>query len=514
MATVTKINVGKNEEATAVVEQLIDAEGEEVLVVIPKQSRVAESGVNFRLLKREADMLKKKVRIESVDDAVLALCAEHKIPCTNPFFEKPSRKVSDITPRKAKREEMRVVQEIKEEFKMEEEKGTEEMRETRSSPASRGRKWVKGGIAVLVLLAGSVFAVGTFLKKADIALTRATASWTYAQAVRVSPSFFAIDAEKKQVPGQIFSEKKNVVLTFPATGKRTGASKASGIITIYNAFNTQPQTLVTRTRFATPDGKIFRIEKTITVPGGTIAGGKLSPSSIDARVVADGAGAAYNIPPVPKFTIPGFAGTPRFAGFYAASSQPMTGGGSGETAYATAEDITAAKEMSAKTLTDTLRTLVGSRIPEDFTVAEGAQAVRIEKQTVDTATGNAGQFNVFTEGTASIVAFKEADLRAMIEAAMKAEKGSEFEIKEATLSLKNGAIKREGETLVLPVEYSGTIAKIIDLTSFKKQIVGASEKDLKRFIFSISGLASAKISLWPFWVKKVPDADRVRVTVE
>ncbi len=74
-----------------------------------------------------------------------------------------------------------------------------------------------------------------------------------------------------------------------------------------------------RTRFLALDGKIFRLTKGITVPGAKIVEGKIIPSSIEAAVIADQPGEAYNIGPVSRFSIPGLKGTPKYEAFYAES---------------------------------------------------------------------------------------------------------------------------------------------------------------------------------------------------
>ena len=56
--------------------------------------------------------------------------------------------------------------------------------------------------------------------------------------------------------------------------------KARGSLTVYNEYSSSPQTLVATTRFESPEGKIFRIEKNIVVPGAKIEEGKIIASTI------------------------------------------------------------------------------------------------------------------------------------------------------------------------------------------------------------------------------------------
>ena len=132
----------------------------------------------------------------------------------------------------------------------------------------------------------------------------------------------------------------------PKSGTKKIDKKASGNIIIYNNYSSSPQKLVKNTRFETTDGKIYRIDKTVTVPGLTKSGGKDVPGSISATVYADGPGESYNIPPT-DFTVPGFKGTPRYEKFYARSQSPIAGGFSGEVAVVSEAVIeTAFQELS------------------------------------------------------------------------------------------------------------------------------------------------------------------------
>ena len=71
-----------------------------------------------------------------------------------------------------------------------------------------------------------------------------------------------------------------------ATGKEEVSLKASGRIVIYNNYNTAKQRLVRNTRFETPPGFIYRINKSIDVPGQTTEAGRTIPGSIEVTIHA------------------------------------------------------------------------------------------------------------------------------------------------------------------------------------------------------------------------------------
>ena len=96
MCGMKKILVNKSDEAVVIVEKIIEADDNDVVLSVPRFSHIGESLSNFHLLKREADALDKKIIIESVDDHVIELAEMSGLKAMNPFFAKNKRQFSDI----------------------------------------------------------------------------------------------------------------------------------------------------------------------------------------------------------------------------------------------------------------------------------------------------------------------------------------------------------------------------------------------------------------------------------
>ncbi|MEK7062385.1 MAG: hypothetical protein AAB940_01500 [Patescibacteria group bacterium] len=384
------------------------------------------------------------------------------------------------------------------------------------SPAKTGIKFGKYiAIAfILIIIAGGTYAALEILPKAEIKITAKKTAWNFNNSVSASKNSGDIDLANKQIPANFFSEKKNASLFYPATGKGHIEKKASGEITIYNAYGSQTQGLVANTRFESPDGKIFRIENKITVPGAKIENGKIVPASIKVKVTADKAGDEYNIGPA-KFTIPGFKGTPKYEGFYARSESSMSGGFVGDTAYPTDAEIETAKEKTESVLEESLTALISSQIPADFKIIEGGRQFNVIKEDVNQEVNQDGNFSVFAEGELTVAGFKEPDLLGLMGGLAQKELGEGFKAKE--YSLEYGTVRPEIQSgkINFSINYSGMFWQPIDIEQFKNSILGKKETELKVFVFSLNGVERATVSLWPFWVKKVPDnIKKVKVEVE
>jgi hypothetical protein len=527
-----KLIVQKTDEAATIAEKLIDAQADEVVLVVPRFSKLAESGTTFRLLKREADALGKHLIVESVDPHIVKLAAAHGIECTDPFFGSESgageparpRALSDIVTsprRKAPAAKHRVLTAPEPEEAPEAPAQAHPVHvphEPRSlSRRMRGLKLPVRSLALPALFAiivgGALFVALAVLPKATVGIILAKTEWSYDGTVALDTSLIAPDPNLPAIPGQEFSTAKNLELTFPATGKKELQDKAAGKLTIWNTGSSKPQALVATTRFETPDHKIFRLVAGVTVPGASVEGGKVIPSSVDAQVVADKPGPAWNVGPVAKLTIPGFSGSEKFGTFYGELKSGTQGGFTGVSAYPTDADVKAAKASASQTLQSSMTTVMRAQMPQGLTIPDGALQFKVLKQTVNPKTNESGQFSVFTEAELSLVAFREADLLSLLAELVRKQAGADFKAQDYTLGYEVASYK--AGKLEVPLHYAGILTRDVRVEDLREQIAGKSETDLRALLFSIPGLESAKISLWPFWVRSVPkDLGRVEVTTE
>lgn len=170
----------------------------------------------------------------------------------------------------------------------------------------------------------------------------------------------------------------------PATGVEKAERKASGRVTIYNEFSADSQVLVKSTRLSTGDGKIYRIEQAVNVPG--MKNG--TPGSVEVVAVADKAGDSYNIGPS-DFKIPGFIGNPRYDKFYAKTADGMSGGFIGEIKKISQADRARAKGEIEKELRDKILVQAKAKVPKDFILFDDATFIKFRDVDVSAATDSA-----------------------------------------------------------------------------------------------------------------------------
>lgn len=303
------------------------------------------------------------------------------------------------------------------------------------------------------------------------------------------------------IPGQYFSLNKS--------GSKIieGSSKIGGIVEIYNAYSAVPQKLVANTRFETKDGKIFRIQNAIIIPGAKISGAKLTPSSIRAEVVGDEASNEYLIGPS-YFTIPGFKETPKYAGFYAKSAAPMAA--IKNISLSQEELLKNKKELQDKLAqelkTDTLSTLKDS----DLQLIQGASAIKIDDYKV-----NANVLSM--KITWQALFFKEKDLRAMVNYFISSHypdlKNFIYEDNMAYPEASRVDFKKGELFFTFNIDKNNALPA--DLETLKKELAGRDEIGMRTIISDKMYINSAAIFLWPFWVKKAPNnLNKIDITVD
>ncbi len=105
--------------------------------------------------------------------------------------------------------------------------------------------------------------------------------------------------------------------------------RAIGNIILYNNFNSYSRKFLADTRLIAGNGKIYKLQSTVTIPGRTKVNGKFVPGSVQARVYAEKPGAEYNLllkDLLGDFKVVAFAGDPQYETFYGRQKTDIAGG--------------------------------------------------------------------------------------------------------------------------------------------------------------------------------------------
>jgi hypothetical protein len=557
-----KIIVDKNEGIAEVIDRILNEPDGEISVVIPKGSALGRSVSNFHLLKRETDSAGRDIVIESVDETILAFAKESGIESSHPLWKgvrgaggfsdivprredaaaplradingddedeeitKPSKKAPAVVVKHAKKPEPAV--ETEEEFFEEEEEMEKKPLSARNrffdaapdlddeddEPRKFPKKTVLAIVAILIVGGIAAYVTSVFFDHADITINFKQTPWSYQDNFTASKSAVGIDMTTNTIPAQIFTSTKNVTQSFPGSLVTQVSQKAQGTITIYNAYSAAPQDLVATTRFLTPDGKIFRITQTVTVPGETNNNGTLAPSSVTAPIVADQAGPDYNVGPVSKLTIPGFqSDAGREAGFYGVITASTTGGFIGQRATPTAADIAAAKASTTAMLQASLQGGFTGTYPNNFKILDGATQVKVTTLTVNTSTDANGNFTVFGVATLQAIGFDESALKVYLLSLAQAQEASST-FSTSTLSYSDVTANFTTGQVAFALSVQAQLEPSFTTADFASSIEGQSISNARSMIAALPQLSDGEISMWPSWLWSIPsDPAKIHIAV-
>lgn len=531
-----KIFLEKGESVEDISERVIAEKSKKIILHISESSSLF-SLEEFEDIKKRTQKKKKEVLIESKSPLVLKNAEEAGFSVINASLGSHKRPFIDITPKKSsivsEKKEIKlpdffsyvrdkddsIVDGVPEEMI---DADTEEERE--DFRFERSRKRIKGSrkffsfIGIFILLLCIIGLILYYiLPRATITITLKKTPVEFNEIILVSSkaSDVQITDGKITIPGELFTARRNLEIPFTSTSTEHVEEKATGKLTVYNAYSSASQKIIATTRFVSPSGKLFRLDNAVTIPGAKVVGGKLTPSSIEVSVTADKAGEEYNIGPTKPWTIPGFEGSDKYNGFYAESKTSMNGGFIGEKPVVGNANTDSAKEIISSALKDALEGEMAVLMSDKYTLLSGASSFVLEKQDIRPLKDDPSSFSLFGEASMKQIVFNESVLRDAISSETKPKGETNFDVFSFTFKNINPKIDLDKGTEVFNA--SGTIVfeEHIDKKAFADQILGMSEDTLKSAVFALPGLEKASIALWPFWVHEVPtNQNKVTITFE
>jgi hypothetical protein len=351
-----------------------------------------------------------------------------------------------------------------------------------SRPRGRSGKKVFTIFVLVGALVGALFIFGR--TRAEVTLFPKTD--TYEVDVHVPVNASSSIAVQTQIT-------KTQSITLEATSEQQVEKQASGRIKIINNYEEAPQELVKNTRFQTPDGLIFRVKDSISIPGYKVVNGTTVPGTLEVEVYADSAGEEYNIG-MTKFTIPGFSGMPQFDKITAESVTEMKGGfiGVKKVVSDDAEDD-AYDELKAKLEAEfTSKAIISDTevvVPDTETVVFGELTDEVNDNSVTltlTATANAYKFAkqdlMNRIGQNAVIGSGVADTFSM--------------------NLDNLDFTKDSDTIV--ITGSTDITWETDIGALKGEVAGKKRSEIVQIMGAHQSVEKADIRLDPFWKTKFP----------
>lgn len=323
---------------------------------------------------------------------------------------------------------------------------------------------------------------------------------------------FTASQSPNGLPYMLISTQKIAMQSVPGSGTETVHSFASGNITIYNT-QARSQRLITKTRFATVAGLIFRIHSAVVIP----AGSPTNPGRVTVKVYADQAGDSYNVGPT-SFTVPGLAGTPQASEIYARSSSMMTGGASGSVPIVgTAIDAQTRQALIAA-LAPNLTESIQNQVPSNYLLLPGAATTTYQELSPISAS-TTGMVDIREQGTITAVVFPNAMLAKTIATSIANlnYQGEPLTLASTSNLLLTGeSALPNSNTSTFSFTLSGTASLVytVNASRIATAVAGETSSAAETTLGSYPEVKRAVIILRPFWRQTFPqDPTSILVTV-
>lgn len=554
------LHVQHEDDLLAIIDRVLTAPEDDIVLVIPSGARFLASEENLLLLKREAEAGGKRVSLQTNDPrgralgtklgiAIMAAPMPRRVfsdivapgalpPTQQPMPRPPTQQTAIEEPvvvEEPEAEEVPTHVDQVEQLEDEQSQGALPLEgvpdeplpflqpTTRAAPkgGGGGRRFIftmpgklgsRAG-AIFIVLAGVAVAflvANEVLPNVEVLISPKTDTVAFSMPITVSVGDAGGD-----VPGQRVQVTASEERTVPASGEAEVVERASGRITITNAFSSDSQALVATTRFVSQDGKLFRLDKTVVVPGAEVIDGKIVPSTIEATVSADEPGPEYNIGPS-TFSIPGFQGSPKFNKFTARSSEAMSGGAKGTVKIVTSENVVAAREGIEEALAIELERAFSAQVVAGLVVAEGAREITTTINLDHESEDIADSVTARAEGTLAAIAYRAQDLEDAVLAVLEGRIPADTDVipGSTTITPTITAVDSAAGTLVLEVSVQAQAAWRVDEELVRDAIAGRDEIEIRSWLGTYDAVHRARAVFRPFWVKVAPEnPERIRVTV-
>ncbi len=319
---------------------------------------------------------------------------------------------------------------------------------------------------------------------------------------------------------QVITISEQANKSIPATDGPLVQTKAKGTVTLFNSFSSTTQKIVAGTRLTNTSGLVYKTLSTVTIPGKKILQGKVVFGSVVVGIIAEQAGANYNIKPLDltgDFKFLGYKGTTKYDGFFGRIKADIVGGFSGnKKTISTTAQTDAANELK-KTIESKLLARVAATIPTGYMMFE--KSYTIEYQDIASSTDQKNLADVSIKGILYGVIFNSKTMIDFI--AKKQIQDSRLldykidGLKSLTLKIVNDKdfSPKKGNTLSFNLLGQIRITGIINETELKTKLIGLRVKEIDNVIKTNPSVKYATVLLTPFWMRSFPNSPE-KITID
>ncbi|EKE24982.1 MAG: hypothetical protein ACD_5C00338G0003 [uncultured bacterium] len=326
---------------------------------------------------------------------------------------------------------------------------------------------------------------------------------------------------EKNIPLRVIDKENQVSISYEVKGvSEAVGKKAKGKVIIHNVYSSESQTLVATTRLEAENGKIFRLVKNVIVPGSSTVNGEIKPGVIQAEIVADQAGSEFNMESS-KFTVPGFAGGPKFDKFYALSDLAIVGGSSEGESQSVARLVTQADLDNAKQKAEAafkeemIQELKGDLSKNEISLEQAQKVSIIKSSTISKVGSVTDSIEWVVSGSAKALVFNEEDVKKVVLSLANDNNEKTGKVKNEISKIDYGSVEPDFDksSLRIRVYCEVTSVPVVNTDQIKNELLGKSDSQVADVLRKYSFIKSANVEFSPSFMTRIPTYDS-RVNIE
>ncbi len=393
--------------------------------------------------------------------------------------------------------------------------------EERPAPKQRKKRRASGTLItfIIVFLCIAVIAVALSLlySKAVVTIVPKVIN------IQVDGTFTAKKAltsvNSADLSYDVITQKATASSPIPATDGPFTQTKAKGTAYLYNE-QSSAQKIVAGTRLSNTNGLIYRTVATVTIPAAKTTAGKLVPGSISSSIIADQAGAQYNMllsDLTGDLKVVAYKGGDKYTKVYGRTKTDVVGGFLGNKKIISPEARKAAVDTLEASLKAKLAQQIATSHPEGSIVYDSASIY--EYQVTDVTSKASSTAEVSVTATAYSIAFKSDTL-------LKAIGAKELErfpvptystegLDKLSFSIINAKdfSAKKGTTLIFllkgPLKLTGTFPE----NTLKNELRGITLEASNPVFARYPAIGNAQVLITPFWMRSFPNSAS-KITLE
>jgi hypothetical protein len=547
------IYIDVEDDITAIIGKVKDANEKIVALVPPKRIGVLQSAVNLRLLARAAGQNNKHLVLISNNSALMALASAAKIPVAKNLQSKPelaeipalevddgediidgsSLPVGEL----AKTADRPASAASISDEAFDEVMGSKPL--TKATPPAAGQlppkpkakngpkvpnfnKFRKkmvliiaGGVLLLAFLIWAIF----FAPRATVVITARTTDSSMNASVNLVDQA-ATKLSSATIKTLSKTMKKDASVSFDATGTKDVGEKAKGQVYFENCETPTAQSIPAGTTI-TANGQNYVTLEAASVPGGSGGfGGCSTPGkSAAVGVQASDIGDGYNTPSGTRFSVSGHANNSSVQYFRATASTDVSGGTKKQVKVVTDDDVQRAIDQLNSQSGEEAKKQLADQFDDDVVVLDqtfkGDQS-EVKPSPAVGAEAPDGKAKFAGSITYRMAGADRDELARYLDEYFK----KRLEGKDDQRIYENGAkkatltdIAASGEGFTANLTATAKVGPKINDDEIKNTAKGKRYGEIQSSIEEISGVEDVDIKYWPFWVSVTPD-DTSRITVE